>query len=97
MTQPQEIHIHVHLDALADLATQVISIKELLMTEADAINALSVKVDALIDDVRAAIATLNANRDALGPDGQAAVDSLSAKLDAFGAEVGDANADGTVA
>lgn len=68
MTDVQEIHIHIHLDALAELATQVISIKELVMTEADAINALAAKFDA-----------------------------LNASVDAFGAEVGDANADGTVA
>lgn len=97
MTQPQEIHIHIHLDALAELATQVISIKELVMTEADAINALAAKFDTLVADVRAALAALNASRDELGPDGQAALDALNNSVDAFGAEIGDADGGGTVA
>ena len=89
-----EIHIHVHLDALADLATQVTTIKELVMTEADAINALSAKFDAFASDVRALIAAAATVRDQLGPDGVAALDSLTAKLEALDTEVGDVDGDG---
>jgi outer membrane murein-binding lipoprotein Lpp len=87
MTAP-EIHVHVHLDALAELATQVISVKELVMNEAEQINALNAKVDDLITDVRTALEALAADRDALGPDGQAALDTLTAKVEAFDTEVG---------
>lgn len=93
MTQP-EIHFHVHLDALTDLVTQVVTIKELVMTEADAIGAVSAKLDSLISDVRAALAALAADRDNLGPEGQAALDTLTAKMDALDTEVGDADGDG---
>lgn len=68
-----------------------------MSAESDALNALSAKVDALIADVRAALAALEADRDNLGPEGQAALDALNAKVDAFGAEVGDADGDGSVA
>lgn len=89
-----EIHVHVHLDALADLATQVFTVKELLMTEADAINALTAKFDSFAADVRALVAEAATVRDQLGPDGQAALDSLTAKLDALDTEVGDVDGDG---
>lgn len=94
MTAPQEIHFHVHLDALTDLVTQVVTIKELVMTEADAINALTAKFDSFAEDVRALVAAAAVVRDQLGPDGQTALDSLTAKLDALDVEVGDQNADG---
>jgi len=93
MTQP-EIHIHVHLDALTDLVTQVSTIKELVMTEADAINALTAKFDSFAADVRALVAAAAVVRDQLGPDGQTALDSLTAKLDALDVEVGDQDGDG---
>ena len=95
MTQPQEIHFHVHLDALTELVTQVISIKELMMTEAEQITTLTAKVDDLVADVRAALAALAADRDNLGPDGQAALDALTAKVEAFDTEVGDADGSDT--
>lgn len=89
-----DIHIHVHLDALTDLVTQVSTIKELVMTEADAINALSASFDAFASDVRALIASVATVRDQLGPDGQAALDSLTAKFAALDTEVGDVDGDG---
>lgn len=58
-----------------------------MATEAEALNELSVKVDDLIADVRAALAVISGPDNTLGPDGQAALDALSAKVDAFDAEV----------
>lgn len=75
----------------AGLAAALTPLEEAMATEAEQLNALSVKVDDLIADVRAALAALEADRDNLGPDGQAALDSLTAKLAAFDAEVGDAD------
>lgn len=92
VTDIREIHIHLHTP---DYTIRFDRLEQLMASEVDAINALSAKVDTLIADVRAALAVVSAGQ--LSPEGQAAVDSLNAKLDAFGAEVGDANADGTVA
>ena len=58
-----------------------------MATEAEALNALSVKVDDLIADVRAALTVISGPDNTLGPDGQAALDGLVAKVDAFDAEV----------
>lgn len=80
---------------LAGIADVKNLLEEFMATEAEQIGALSVKVDDLIADVRAALATLEADRDNLGAEGQAALDTLAAKVDAFDAEVGDADGSDT--
>lgn len=91
----EELHIHVHLDGLVELAASVQRMENTMANEAEQINTLSGKVDDLIADVRALVGILTADRENLGPDGQAALDALSAKVDAFDAEVGDADGSDT--
>ena len=66
---------------------ELFEMRNIVATEAEALNALSVKVDDLIADVRAALAVISGPDNKLGPDGQAALDTLSAKVDAFDAEL----------
>jgi len=68
-----------------------------MATAAEQINALTAKVDDLVNDVRAALSALGAERENLTADGQAALDTLNAKVDAFDAEVGDADGSDTPA
>jgi hypothetical protein len=93
------VTIHVHGPTATEirhiLTEQLLPLKELIMTEAEAIGALDAKVTDLIADVRAAIAALEAERDELGPAGQAALDTLTAKVAAFDAEIGDADGSDT--
>lgn len=66
---------------------------ERLMTATQQLTDLTVKVDDLIADVRAALATIG--QDELSPDAQAALDGLVAKVQAFDSEVGDADGSDT--
>src|SRR5688572_11944198 len=91
MTTP-ETHLHFHFP---DHTEQLNRMEQLMATEAEQINALTVKVDDLVADVRAALAALEAERENLGADGQAALDALTAKVEAFDAEVGDADGSDT--
>lgn len=57
------------------------------LTEAEALNELSLKVDDLIADVRAALVVISGPDNELGPDGQAALDGIVSRIDAFDAEI----------
>lgn len=92
-----DIHIHVHLDGLVDLAARIERMETIMANETEQITALSDRIDDLIGDVRAALDILRAERDNLGADGQAAFDALDAKVAAFDAEVGDADGSDTPA
>lgn len=93
MTLPE---VHIHIDGFGDITDRMIRMEQLMATEAEQINTLTVKVDDLVSDVRAALAALSLERDNLGPEGQVALDTLTAKVDAFDAEVGDADGSGTL-
>jgi hypothetical protein len=92
---PVTIYINDEATLRRIIREEIHTLEELMATEAELITALTVKVDDLIADVRAALAALEADRDNLGPAGQAALDVLTAKIDAFDAEVGDADGSDT--
>jgi len=107
MTEPLIVIEHQHRIALdpdtrqffVDLVRPIFAalnhLEITMATEADAINALTAKVDDLIADVRAALAVIAGPDNTLGVEGQAALDGLVAKVDAFDAEVGDADGSDT--
>lgn len=75
----------------AQAPTRIARMEQHMATAAEQINALTAKVDDLVNDVRAALSPLGAERENLTADGQAALDTLTAKVDAFDVEVGDAD------
>jgi len=83
------------LDLIKPIMTALAHLETTVATEADAINALTAKVDDLIADVRAALAVIAGPDNTLGVEGQAALDGLVAKVDAFDAQVGDADGSDT--
>jgi len=80
---------------LAGIRTELRKLGHHMATEAEALAALSAKLDTFMADVRAALAVIAGPDNTLGPDGQAALDALNAKVDAFEAEVGDADGSDT--
>lgn len=79
------------IKALREIPSLLNRLEFMMATAKEQLDNLSVKVDDLVADVRAAREALEADRDNLSDEGQEALDTLSAKLDAFDAEVGDAD------
>lgn len=86
---PQEVHVHVHIDGLADHTVQLNRMEQMMTTEAAALEELNAKVDALTGDVRALIELFESERDNLSPEGEAKFAEISSKLTGLNEEVGD--------
>jgi uncharacterized coiled-coil protein SlyX len=91
VTNPAEIHIHIHLSDEPRLDT----LEERIVSVADDLTALNAQVTEFNEDIAAKVAALEAAQGTFTPEGQAAFDALKATVDAGVAAVGDADQDGT--
>jgi len=87
---PAEILAAIHL-----LHAPLNRLEIAMATAREQLDDLSVKVDDLVSDVRAALDLLRAERENLTADAQGVLDTLTAKVDAFDAEIGDADGSDT--